>query len=351
MKVLTVVGARPQFIKAAPVSKAIRAHHEEFLLHTGQHYDAGMSDVFFEELGIPTPAANLGVGSGSHGQQTAAMLDGIERILLSEKPDWVLLYGDTNSTIAGALAAAKLQIKVAHIEAGLRSFNRSMPEEINRVLTDHVSDLLFCPTQTAIDNLKNEGITRGVHHVGDVMIDALRMARERLHNATVLQDHNLQKDAFYLVTLHRPANTDSGAALKGIIQAFAELNERVVLPAHPRLVAALAREDLKMPENVLQIQPASYLNMVALMDAAQIVITDSGGLQKEAYALRRQCVTVRPETEWVETISAGWNRLAEPNPLSIQARVSEALNAQPDAHPTFYGDGNAADQIVNLLYE
>jgi UDP-N-acetylglucosamine 2-epimerase len=349
MKIFTVVGARPQFIKAAPVSSAIRQRHQEFLVHTGQHYDEGMSAVFFRELNIPEPDVNLGVGSGSHGAQTAAMIAGLEALLLEQQPDWVLLYGDTNSTLAGAIAASKLNIKIAHVEAGLRSYNRTMPEEINRVLTDHVSELLFCPTQTAVDNLTREGITRGVCHVGDVMVDSLYAARARAEEATVLQTYHLPKGGFYLATIHRPANTDDRQALAGIVQGFAALDNPILLPIHPRLRAALQRENLTIPENVVVIEPVSYLNMVALLDAAKLVITDSGGLQKEAYILSRPCVTVRPETEWVETLLAGWNRLTEPYPSALQAAVAAALDAKPADHPNFYGDGHASQQIVQWL--
>jgi len=349
LKVLTIVGARPQFIKAAPVSHALREHHGEFLLHTGQHYDADMSDVFFKELNIPAPNVNLGVGSGGHGTQTGAMLAGIEQHLLEQNPDWILLYGDTNSTLAGALAASKLHIKVAHIEAGLRSFNRTMPEEINRVLTDHVSDLLFCPTQTAVENLTQEGITKGVHHVGDVMVDALYYAKTQIGKRAILTEHGLANADFYLATIHRPANTDHYEHLSGIIEGFKQLATSIVLPMHPRLKASLEREGLSMPPNVKVIPPVGYLDMATLLDAAQIVITDSGGLQKETYVMQRPCVTIRPETEWIETVHAGWNRLCEPNPGAIQMAVQDALKPPPTDHPTFYGDGTAAQQIVNIM--
>jgi len=350
MKVLTVVGARPQFIKAAPVSRALREGHTEILVHTGQHYDEAMSDVFFAELNIPQPNENLGVGSGTHGQQTAAMLAALEAQMMQHQPDWVLLYGDTNSTLAGALAAAKLNLRVAHVESGLRSYNRSMPEEINRVLTDHVSALLFCPTDAAVENLKQEGITAGVHHVGDVMVDALLDGRGRItERVTALQDEGITPGKFWLATIHRPANTDDVNALRGIVEGFAALDHAIVLPVHPRLKAALERENLSLPDNVIARQPASYLTMVALLDGAEIVITDSGGLQKEAYIMERPCVTVRPETEWVETVQAGWNRLAEPTPSALQAAVSAARTNVPQNHPDFYGDGRASHQIVALL--
>lgn len=348
MKVLTVVGARPQFIKAAPVSRVLRQQHEEVLVHTGQHYDEGMSAVFFRELRIPEPDTNLGVGSGMHGEQTAAMLVGLEVEMLKVRPDWVLVYGDTNSTLAGAIAASKLNIRVAHVEAGLRSYNRTMPEEINRVLTDHISTLLFCPTRAAVENLKKEGITSGVHEVGDVMVDGLLAARESAQTlATILHENHLEVGQFYLATIHRPANTDSRDALAGIVEGLGSLGKVVVLPAHPRLQAALKRENLPIPDNLRLIPPASYVNMVALLDAADAVITDSGGLQKEAYIMQRPCITVRTETEWVETIESGWNRLADPTPDSIQKAVRQAVPLQK--HPDFYGDGRASQRIVDLM--
>ncbi len=349
MKVLTVVGARPQFVKAAAVARHLRQQHEEILVHTGQHYDANMSDVFFQELGIPAPDVNLGTGSGAHGAQTGQMLADLEAQMLHHKPDYVLVYGDTNSTLAGALAAAKLHIPVAHIEAGLRSFNKNMPEEINRVLTDHVSALLFCPTRAAIENLENEGIRHGVYHVGDVMIDILQTAHARCDEATVFEAHNLPREGFFLATIHRPANTDHRAALQGIVEAFAATEQTIVLPVHPRLQAALDREALALSPNVRGIPPQSYLNMVALLTAADLVLTDSGGLQKEAYALHRRCVTVRSETEWVETVAVSWNRLAAPSAESILSRIEDALQANPVVHPDFYGDGHAAEQIVQIL--
>ncbi|MBZ0308070.1 MAG: UDP-N-acetylglucosamine 2-epimerase (non-hydrolyzing), partial [Anaerolineae bacterium] len=313
---------------------------------TGQHYDEGMSDVFFRELHLPEPDANLGVGSGRHGEQTAAMLIGLEAELLKVQPDWVLLYGDTNSTLAGAIAAAKLNIKIAHIEAGLRSYNRTMPEEINRLLTDHVSTLLFCPTQMAVENLKKEGMSDGVFEVGDVMVDGLLAAQENAQTlATVLQEHQLRRGTFYLATIHRPVNTDSRETLSAILRGFEALAKTIVLPAHPRLQAALKRENLPVPGNVKVIPPASYLNMVALLDAAALVITDSGGLQKEAYIMHRPCITVRTETEWVETVESGWNQLAKPD--SLLHAVQHAT--RPHLHPDFYGDGKASQRIVNLM--
>ena len=354
MKVVTVVGARPQFIKAGPVSRVLRQHHTEILVHTGQHYDENMSAVFFAELDLPQPDVNLGVGSGPHGAQTAAMLVGIEQVLLAEKPDWVLVYGDTNSTLAGALAAAKLHIPVAHVEAGLRSFNRVMPEEINRVLTDHVADLLFCPSQTAVANLAQEGITRGVHLVGDVMADALAYAAERAPtHSDIVQRLGLVEKGFLLATVHRAENTDNPARLRAILDAFAALDEPIVFPVHPRTQARIAKLESQLATrnsqftNLKSIAPVGYLDMVRLMQAARMILTDSGGIQKEAYWLGVPCVTLRDETEWVETVQAGWNVLAGVDTGRITAAVREFV--LPESRPALYGDGRAAARTVNAL--
>ena len=350
MRVVTVVGARPQFVKAAPVSRVLREAHSEVLVHTGQHYDYGMSQVFFDELGMPEPDVNLGVGSGSHGRQTGEMLIGLEEVLLVERPDWVLVYGDTNSTLAGALAAAKLQIPVAHVEAGLRSNNRVMPEEHNRVLADHCSDLLFCPTGTAVSNLAREGITRGVHLVGDVMYDAVlqhgAMARQR---STVLDELGLAGQRFALATIHRPYNTDDPSRLREIVNALGALNIPVVFPVHARTRDRLAQ--IHNPQstirNLQSVNPLGYLDMLALEQAASLILTDSGGVQKEAYFFGVPCVTLRPETEWVETVAAGWNRLAWGD-----AKVVLAVASKPwptGLPPRVFGDGRAAEKIVELL--
>jgi UDP-N-acetylglucosamine 2-epimerase len=318
------------------------------LVHTGQHYDYEMSQVFFEELDLLRPDLNLGVGSGSHGEQTGAMLIAIERVLLEQRPHWVLVYGDTNSTLAGALAAAKLHMPVAHVEAGLRSFNRSMPEEINRVLTDHVSTSLFCPTETAVKNLEAEGIRRGVHLVGDVMYDALlrgqALAAEKV---SALEQLGLKPQGYLLATVHRPVNTDRAGRLNEIVRAFGRLEEVVLFPAHPRTRKALAREKLQLPKNVQLVEPVGYLEMLQLEEHARLILTDSGGVQKEAYLLDVPCITLRDETEWVETVEAGWNRLVGADEDAI---VSAVRDWHPPAnHPSYYGDGKAADRIVALL--
>lgn len=352
MKVLTVVGARPQFIKAAPVSQALRdGGHREFLVHTGQHYDYGMSRVFFDELDIPEPDVNLAVGSGLHGQQTGQMLAQIETLLLEEKPDWVLVYGDTNSTLAGALAAVKLQIPLAHVEAGLRSFNREMPEEHNRVLTDHCSDVLLCPTQTAVDNLRQENIARGVHLVGDTMYDAVlrcvKMGRER---STILNRLQLETQSYALATVHRPSNTDAPENLRNILRAFQDLNQTVVFPVHPRTRKKIEELDgLDLPNSHIQmIEPVGYLDMLMLQQGAQLILTDSGGLQKEAYFLEVPCVTLRRETEWIETVEAGWNVLAGSSSAEILEAASKVAVAQRTSKLSF-GNGQAAQKICEVL--
>lgn len=346
MKIVTVVGARPQFVKAAPVSQQVRKAHTEVLLHTGQHYDYLMSEVFFRELGIPAPDYNLGVGSGGHGQQTGEMLARIEEVLLRERPAGVLVYGDTNSTLAGALAAAKLHIPVAHVEAGLRSFNREMPEEINRVLSDHISDLLFCPTATAAANLAREGIAAGVHQVGDVMYDAVRQG---LAAATrqVLERLGLAPRGYLLATIHRPSNTDDPAVLAEIVGALGDTGETVVLPAHPRTQKALRAAGVVPAANVRLTEPVSYLDMLALERDARMVLTDSGGVQKEAYWLGVPCVTLRGETEWVETVEAGWNLLVG----NDRARIVAAVHGFRPAgeRPPVFGDGHASERIAELL--
>ncbi|WP_422022669.1 non-hydrolyzing UDP-N-acetylglucosamine 2-epimerase [Pyruvatibacter mobilis] len=340
--ILTVVGARPQFIKAAAVSRAIRARDgmSEVMVHTGQHFDANMSDVFFDELEIAPPAHHLGIGGGGHGRMTGRMLEGIEEILEADRPDWVLIYGDTNSTIAGALAAAKLHIPVAHVEAGLRSFNKRMPEEINRILTDHVSTLLFCPTQTAVDNLANEGIITGVHHVGDVMYDATLDARAKAREMSdIVARLELEPGKYVLSTVHRAENTDSRDTLDAVLAHLkAKAAEMpVVLPLHPRTAGAAKKHGLDL-DGLTVIDPVGYLDMAALLDGCAEVLTDSGGVQKEAYFHRKPCTTLRDETEWVETIEAGWNRLWK-----------GADFASPRTDIADYGDGKSAERILDLI--
>lgn len=339
--ILTVVGARPQFIKAAPVSAALeRAGLREILVHTGQHFDAAMSDVFFDELGLRQPDHHLAIHSLGHGAMTGRMLEELEAVMLAERPAQVLVYGDTNSTLAGALAAAKLNIPVAHVEAGLRSFNRRMPEEVNRVLADHVSALLFCPTLAAVENLKAEGITRGVHHVGDVMHDATLAAAERARGrSTVLEQHGLTPRDYAVATIHRAENTDDAARFARVLTwlEMAAKERPLVMPVHPRTRKLIEARDWA-PNGVKLLPPIGYLDMAMLLANAAAVFTDSGGLQKEAYFHRVPCVTLRDETEWVETIEAGWNRL-----------WTQPAHDLPRQDITDYGSGDAAECIASLL--
>jgi UDP-GlcNAc3NAcA epimerase len=349
MKICTIIGARPQFIKAAPVSRVLAAKScREIIVHTGQHYDYNMSEIFFEELQIRKPDYNLGVGSGSHGAQTGQMLGKIEEVLLIEKPELVLVYGDTNSTLAGALAAVKLQVPIAHVEAGLRSFNRAMPEEHNRVLTDHMADFLFCPTPTAVHNLEVEGLTRGVYNVGDVMYDALLfntfLAEQK---ADPLVKLNVSPRAYYLVTLHRPYNTDVPENLTNILNTFALLPYVVIFPVHPRAKKFIQQYDLTLASNIHIIEPVGYLEMLVLEKNAHTILTDSGGVQKEAYCCGVPCITIRPETEWVETVTTGWNTLARPSRESILNALAKPH--PPQKPPPIFCDGQAAQQIVNVI--
>lgn len=352
MKVVTIVGARPQFIKAAPVSKALReAGHTEFLLHTGQHYDHGMSQVFFDELDLPAPDINLDVRSGGHGAQTGRMLEGIESVLLAEKPDWVVVYGDTNSTLAGALAAVKIHTPLAHVEAGLRSYNRRMPEEHNRVLADHCADLLFCPTRTAVENLAKEGLTTGVHQVGDPMYDAVLMFSQKAkERPSIIKKLGLKQGCYLLVTIHRAYNTDDPAALRAILSALQAANETVVFPVHPRTRQKLKEYDLEssLQENLLLIDPVDYLDMLILEQNARMILTDSGGIQKEAFFFAVPCMTLRPETEWVETVQSGWNLLAGIDEKKILGGLKHTF-PPADRQPELFGNGHSAAAIARLL--
>ena len=357
MKIVTIVGARPQFIKVAPVSAALRARGDarEVLLHTGQHYDGNMSDVFFRELDLRPPDYNLEIGSGSHGAQTGRMLESIEKVLLTEQPDWALIYGDTNSTAAGALAAAKLHIPVAHVEAGLRSWNRQMPEEINRIVAVAISDVLFAPTQTAVENLLREGVAaKHIVQCGDVMYDAaLMFGAKAAAESSVLSDQELEPGSYALFTLHRAENTDHPARLRSITTAIAEVAKSlpVVLPLHPRTRAALATLGLSLADvpGVRLLEPVGFLDMIQLERCAAVIVTDSGGVQKEAFFHRRPCVTLRDETEWVELVETGWNRLLPPGDATRMAAtiLSAVDTAGLEAAP--YGDGTAAARIAEAL--
>lgn len=379
-KIITIIGARPQIIKASALSRAIRERFSdsinEIIVHTGQHYDENMSAVFFDEMGIPQPNYNLAVGSGNHGQQTAKMMDGLEEIYLTEKPDAVVIYGDTNSTLAGALAAAKLHIPVVHIEAGLRSFNKRMPEEVNRITADHVSTLLFSPTKTGIDNLKREGFNvdrQGkadinnpfIYHCGDIMYDNsiyfLSVSDER---STIIEELGLQDTPYILSTVHRDSNTDVNENMDAIFSALIEISEksakRVVLPMHPRTKHKLEshlseeiRKTLIESENIIIIPPAGFLDIIALEKNAELIITDSGGLQKEAYFFKKPCIILRPQTEWVEIVENGNAILADANKDRILQAFEDLTNKDDYTYPPFYGDADAAgficDCIVNEL--
>lgn len=349
MNIFLVVGARPQFIKAAPLVRALRrAGATCFLLHTGQHYDPGLSQVFFEELELAPPDLNLNAGSGSHAGQTAAMLAGIEGALIEQRPDWVVVFGDTNSTLAGALAAAKLGMPVCHVEAGLRSFNRAMPEEINRVVADSLSRMLLCPSPGAVENLHREGIRDQVHLVGDIMADALVWAQDQgCTRSVVLERWGLREKAFLLATVHRAVNTDDPIRLAAILQGLAESGEMVVVPLHPRTRARLAQFNLTVPAPVMVTDPVGYLDMVRLQSSARLIVTDSGGVQKEAYWLRTGCLTLREETEWPETVATGWNRLVPVDPVAIVQAIRSFT--PPADHPPLYGDGHTAARITGLL--
>jgi UDP-N-acetylglucosamine 2-epimerase len=348
MKISHIVGARPQFIKAAMVSKAWNNGSSEAILHTGQHYDENMSRLFFVELGLPEPAINLDAGSGTHAEQTSRMLVGIEHFALEYRPDWMLVYGDTNSTLAGALCAAKLGIPVAHVEAGLRSFNRSMPEEINRIVADRLSDLLFCPTEQAVINLSHEGLTAGVFNVGDVMADGLfyflRQASEKSH---VMETLGIQPGNYALATIHRAGNVDDAGHLSSILAGLEHTNFPIIFPVHPHTRNSLKEFNLSLPANVYAVEPLGYLDMLMLMKHADCILTDSGGIQKEAYLLGTRCITLRDETEWVETVSAGWNCLTGSDSVKI---TRQFMNFRPSGgRPDIYGDGHAADKIIEIL--
>ena len=358
MKILSIVGARPQFIKAALVSKKLREKGvKEILVHTGQHYDSNMSDIFFKELNLPQPDYYLGVGSGKHGEQTGKMLIEIEKVLLKENPDIVLVYGDTNTTLAGALAAVKLHIPVAHIEAGLRSFNKKMPEEVNRILTDHISDFLFCPSKVAVENLKKEGIFKGVHLVGDVMLDIALEISKKVDTEGVLSKYNLPYKGFVLTTIHRAENTDSEERLHKIwssLKILAFKGIKIFFPVHPRTYKALKTYEFleeTIPENLILNDPVSYKEMIVLEKSAKVTITDSGGVQKESVYFQTPCVIPRNETEWIELVELGYAFLVGANENLIVQKVEELFNKEVNIviNQNPYGDGKASDKIVEVL--
>jgi UDP-N-acetylglucosamine 2-epimerase len=349
MRLVSVVGARPQFIKLAPVSRALRRTHQEVIVHTGQHYDDGLSGTFFRELSIPAPDYTLGIGSGSHGAQTGHMLGAIEEVLVLEQPEGVIVYGDTNTTLAGALAAVKLHIPVAHVEAGLRSFNRAMPEEINRIVADHVASRLFCPTEEARRHLADEGIVDGVEVVGDVMYDLLLQVRTQITEraSDLLPALEVAPAAYVLATIHRAANTDDPASLRRIVHALGDLSMPVVFPIHPRTRHAMGQHEIVPSKAIRLVDTVGYLDMLTLEQHALRVVTDSGGVQKEAFILGVPCVTLREDTEWPETVAANWNILAGSSPTAIADAIHRPAPVAPRGHP--FGAGDAAIRIAQAL--
>jgi len=347
MKIITIVGARPQFIKCAPLSKELRRNHEEIIVHTGQHYDYEMSKVFFDELEIPTPDYNLNVGSGSQGHQTGTMLAAIEDVLLKEEPQMIVVFGDTNSTIAGALAASKLGIPIAHVEAGLRSYDRSMPEEINRVLTDHISNLLFAPTESAVTNLRTEGIREGVHQVGDIMVDSLNSVKDVARTrSTVLERLGVESHGYFVLTMHRAGNTDDSVKLGRVRNAIRRAGLPTIFPVHPRTRKLL--EAVEIPSNLMVIEPLGYVDMIALIDNARCVLTDSGGMQKESFILGTRCATLRENTEWPETFIESRNRLVGLDEEKIaEALVEPAIENAPKVDP--FGSVGVSARIVRAI--
>lgn len=351
MKIASIIGTRPQFIKCVPISKELRKYHQEILIHTGQHYDFEMSKLFFDQLCIQEPDYNLCVGSGNQGEQTGKMLIEIEKVLLKEKPNFVLVYGDTNSTLAGALASVKLHIPIGHVEAGLRSFDRMMPEEINRILIDHASDILFTPTKTAVENLKKESINDGVYLTGDVMYDALQHNIKIAEKTGILIKFGVKTKEYFLATIHRQSNTDNVENLSNILAAFSEIKEKVIFPIHPRTRKFIKKYGLerKIKGNLILTKPVGYLDFLWLEKNAKKILTDSGGIQKEAYILKIPCITLRENTEWVETIEDGWNILVGTNKEKI---INAAINFTPSKKQSRpFGNGDASKKIKEVLDE
>lgn len=350
MKIITVIGARPQFIKAAAVSNKLRENNKEILIHTGQHYDENMSKIFFDELNIPYPDYNLSVGSGGHGKQTGEMLIKLEGIYEKENPDIVMVYGDTNSTLAGALVASKMLIPVIHVEAGLRSFNKEMPEEQNRILTDHISNLLFAPTDTAVKNLESEGIIKNVYNVGDVMFDAIMHFKDvSLKRSKIIDKLNLNNNEYILTTIHRAENTNDILRLKNIIEALNESDKTIVLPLHPRTRKYINDYSLNINNNIKLIEPVGYLDMISLEGNSSKIVTDSGGVQKEAFFMKKPCITMREETEWIETVENGWNILVGTDKDKILDSIVNFMPNKPQKK--IFGDGNSSEKICRIIEE
>ncbi|MFA5010578.1 MAG: UDP-N-acetylglucosamine 2-epimerase (non-hydrolyzing) [Ignavibacteria bacterium] len=347
MKILSVVGARPQFIKLAPLSNELRKFHKEIIVHTGQHFDKEMSELFFYDLSIPKPKYNLDINSGNHGEQTGRMLVELESIVVKETPDIIIIFGDTNSTLAGSLVASKLHIPVVHVEAGLRSFNKSMPEEINRIVADHTSNYLFAPTKTAVDNLLKENLSSKSFLTGDIMVDAHLSAVEKAANLNSLDKYFVEIDKYYLLTLHRPYNVDNPKYLSSIFAELGKLNAKILFPVHPRTRSIIDQNSITFPKNIILTKPVGYLEFVELQSKCKKIITDSGGIQKEAYILKKPCVTLRSETEWVETVNSGWNLLINP---TNEKNYSEKINLfMPAAdHPSIFGK-NVAQKMAEII--
>jgi UDP-N-acetylglucosamine 2-epimerase len=346
MKILSIVGARPQFIKLAPLSSKLKGLHEEIIVHTGQHYDYAMSEKIFLDLGIRTPDIHLGIGSGSHAYQTAEMMKMLESAMIENKPDLVIVFGDTNSTVAAALAAAKLKMKLLHIEAGLRSFNKAMPEEINRIVTDHVANYLFAPTQTAVKNLIHEGLEAATSLTGDIMVDTMKdNLKIALQKSDVLTDLNLQPDSFSLLTLHRDYNVDNPAILNNLLKQLGQIEGKIIFPVHPRTRKMLSSLP-DIPANIVITEPVGYLDFVTLEHASARIITDSGGIQKEAYILKKPCITLRTETEWVETVEEKWNLLISPTDQEIALKINSFIT--PEIQNPVFGE-NVTDKMVKII--
>jgi UDP-N-acetylglucosamine 2-epimerase len=349
VKIVQIVGARPQFVKLAPLSRVIRKAHQEIIIHSGQHYDIQMNEVFFRDMEIPDPDYNLNVGSGTQGVQTAEILAAIEPILIDEQPDWVIVYGDTNTTLAGALAAAKLHIKTAHVEACLRSFNRTMPEEINRIVTDHISDVLLAPTDTAIANARNEGLQDKCYLVGDVMVDSLKFGLAKAHRVSdVMSGLKLEGSKYSLLTLHRPYNVDDAANLQHILSNLNKLGRRIIFPVHPRTRNIIQQLGATQYTNISYIEPQAYLDFLLLMEHSDMILSDSGGIQKEAYILKKPCVTLRYETEWTETVTSGWNLLLPTN--SAEFPLAANSFCPPESHPEIFGT-EVAEKMLEVIDE
>ncbi len=345
MKIISIVGARPQFIKLAPLAKELSNYFEHKIIHTGQHFEDNMSKKFFIDLAIPQPDYNLGINGGTHGELTGRMIIELEKILLTEKPNIVIIYGDTNSTLAGAIAASKLQIKIIHIEAGLRSFNKEMPEEINRIVADHVSDYLFAPTNIAYKRLFIEGLGNKTHLTGDIMVDALEFAIDKLNNMQI--NNNFISGSYYLLTLHRPYNVDNPILLSKIFNELGEIPINIIFPVHPRTRLVISKHKIFIPDNILLVDPVGYLDFINLQKNSLKIITDSGGVQKEAYILKKPCITLRSETEWIETVEAGWNLLI--NPLVEYNYFKKIENFNPAHNYVEVFGRNVAKKMLDLI--